>query len=190
MEIFDAFLKFSHILAVVFMAAPLYSLILVNERALYSPQMVYQVDRYMETLIGKNAVRCFVFQLTALVTGALLVWRMGWSWNTVLVLKLILLFSLMALLSFVHLGVQPRIEQLLAQVKNDPVAEKIVSRIKPLRLLRKRLAATCLFLMVATVLLGLQVYDSFPLVVNLAFLILVGFFCIRAFNKPLRLGWW
>ena len=57
MEIFDAFLKFSHILTVVFMAAPLYSLVIVNERALYSQQMVYQVDRYMETLIGKNAVR-------------------------------------------------------------------------------------------------------------------------------------
>ena len=50
-------LKFVHILGVVFMSAPLYSLILVNERALLGPSMVYGVDRYMENLIKKTP-RC------------------------------------------------------------------------------------------------------------------------------------
>src|SRR3990167_8490752 len=109
MEGLYAVLKFLHILTVVFMAAPLYSLIIVNERALFSPHMVYAVDRYMETMIGKNALRCYVFQLTALLTGLWLMWTLGWSWNTVLVLKLLLLFALMALLSIVHFGIQPRI---------------------------------------------------------------------------------
>ena len=190
MESLYAFLKFLHILTVVFMAAPLYSLIIVNERALFSPQMVYQVDRYMETMIGKNALRCYVFQLTALVSGLLLVWKLGWSWNPVLVLKLLLLFVLMALLSVVHLCLQPRIEKLFNQVKGDPVPQEIAARIRPLRLLRKRLAATCLFLMITTVLLGLQVFSRFPLPANLLMLVLAGLFSARAFRKPLRLGWW
>src|SRR3989338_11157981 len=99
METFYSLVKFMHILTVIFMAAPLYSLIIVNERALFSKEMVYAVDRYMETIIGKNAIRCFIFQFTALVTGLWLLWHLGWAWNTVLVLKLILLFVLMILLS-------------------------------------------------------------------------------------------
>ena len=190
MESAYAFVKFLHILAVVFMAAPLYSLIIVNERALFSPQMVYQVDRYMETVIGKNALRCYVFQLTALLTGLWLVWRLGWNWNLILILKLLLLFVLMALLSVVHLRIQPRIEKLFKHVKGDPVPQEITAQIKPLRLLRKRLAATCLFLMIATVLLGLQVFSQFPLLANLLILALAGLFSTRAFTKPLRLGWW
>src|SRR3989338_10947089 len=189
MESVYAFLKFLHILTVVFMAAPLYSLIIVNERALFSPQMVYQVDRYMETMIGKNALRCYIFQLTALITCLLLVWKLGWSWNAVLIEKLLLLFVLMALLSVVHLRIQPRIERLFSQVTSDPVPQEIASQIKPLRFLRKRLAATCLFLMIATVLLGLQVFSPFPLLVNLLILALVGLFSVRAFQKPLTLGW-
>lgn len=190
MESVYAFLKFLHILTVVFMAAPLYSLIIVNERALFSPQMVYQVDRYMETMIGKNTLRCYIFQLTALISGVLLVWKLGWSWNAVLIAKLLLLFMLMALLSVVHLRIQPKIERLFSQVKDDPVPQEIAAQIKPLRLLRKRLAATCLFLMVTTVLLGLQVFGLFPVLVNLLILVLVGLFSVRAFQKPLRLGWW
>ena len=125
MESVYAFVKFLHVLTVIFMAAPLYSLIIVNERALFSPQMVYQVDRYMETMIGKNALRCYIFQLTALLTGLWLVWKLGWSWNPILVLKLLLLFALMALLSIVHWRIQPRIETLFNQVKGDPVPQEI-----------------------------------------------------------------
>ena len=96
----------------------------------------------------------------------------------------------MALLSIVHLRIQPRIEKLFNQVKGDPVPQELATKIKPLRLLRKRLAATCLFLMIATVLLGLQVFSRFPLLVNLLILALAGLFSARAFTKPLLLGWW
>lgn len=190
MESAYAFLKFLHILTVVFMAAPLYALVIVNERALFSPTMVYAVDRYMETIIGKNAIRCFVFQATALVTGVALVWRIGWGWNGVLLAKLLLLAALFALLSVVHFRIQPRIEQLLGQVKGDPVPQEIAAQVKRLRMFRKRLAATCLFLVITTVLLGLQVYSRFPLVANVGMLVLAGLFSWRAFKKPVRLGWW
>ena len=190
MESAYAFLRFLHILTVVFMTAPLYSLVVVNERALLGPTMVYAVDRYMETIIAKNALRCFVFQATALVTGVALVWRIGWGWNGALWAKLLLLLVLMLLLSVVHFRIQPRIERLLAQVKSDPVPPEIAAQIKPLRLFRKRLAATCLFLVITTVLLGLQVYGRFPLAANLAILLLAGLFALRAFKHPVRLGWW
>jgi len=187
---FYGILKFIHILTVVFMAAPLYSLIIVNERALFSSQMIYAVDRYMETIIAKNALRCFVFQATALVSGLVLMWRIGLGWNTVLVTKLLLLIVLMLLLSVVHFRIQPRIERLLGQVTSDPVPQEIASQIKPLRVFRKRLAATCLFFVITTVLLGLQVFSQFPLLANLLILALAGLFSTRAFTKPLRLGWW
>jgi len=190
MESLYFFFKFLHILTVVFMAAPLYSLIIVNERALFSPSMVYAVDRYMETMIGKNALRCYVFQLTALLTGLALVWRIGWGWNWVLWAKLFLLIGLTGLLSVVHFGIQPRIERLLGRVKGDPIPQEIAGQIKPLRMFRKRLATTCLFLVITTVLLGLQVFGPFPLWMNLLILGGAGLFSFRAFKKPLRLGWW
>src|SRR3989338_3513461 len=190
MESLGALLKFFHILTVVFMAAPLYSLIVVNERALFSPTMVYAVDRYMETIVAKNALRCFIFQATALVTGLALVWWIGWGWNWVLWAKLLLLIVLMLLLSVVHFRIQPRIERLLGQVTSDPVPPEIAARIKPLRVFRKRLAATCLFLVITTVLLGLQIYSPFPLAANLVILSLAGLFSVRAFKHPVRLGWW
>ena len=65
-------MKFLHVLTVVFMAAPLYNLIVVNERAKFGKAHI-QVDRYFESLIRGNATRCYVFQVTALVTGVLLV---------------------------------------------------------------------------------------------------------------------
>ena len=56
-------IKFLHILTVVFMAAPLYNLIVVNERLRFGKAPT-AVDRYFENLIKTNAVRCFVFQAT------------------------------------------------------------------------------------------------------------------------------
>src|SRR3990167_10013640 len=75
--------KFLHILTVVFMAAPLYNLIVVNERLRYG-KAPYAVDRYFENLIKTNAIRCFVFQLTAFVTGILLLPLGGLPLNALL----------------------------------------------------------------------------------------------------------
>src|SRR3970282_982769 len=92
MNLYDL-LKFLHILTVVFMAAPLYNLVVVNERVKFGKAHI-QVDRYFENLIRGNAARCHVFQATALVTGVLLV-GLGGSWitlvtNWVLLTKLII----------------------------------------------------------------------------------------------------
>ena len=188
--------KFLHILTVVFMAAPLYNLIVVNERARFG-RAPYQVDLYFESLIRGNSTRCYVFQLTALVTGLLLLPLGGISFGTlvanwVLLAKLILLFALMGLLSIVHFGLQPRIDTLLAQVKEEagtPIPQEVAGQIAPLRVRRKRLAGTCLFLVIATILLGLQVFARFNPIVTVILMGLAALFAWKVYRTPIPYGW-
>ena len=191
--IWEDLLKFVHILGVVFMSVPLYNLIVVNERALFGSEMVYSVDRYMENLIRKSATRCYVFQATVLVTGVVLVHlEMGLSslfTEWVLAAKTVLLLVLMGLLSYVHLGIQPEIETLLGQVQSDPIPDEIASGIRPLRVLRKRLAGICLFLVVTTVILGLQVLDTFHPFLTVGLIVLAALFAWRVYKSPVRFGW-
>lgn len=185
-------LKFLHILAVVFMAAPLYNLVVVNERVRFGKAHI-QVDRYFENLIRGNAARCYVFQATALVTGVLLVGLRG-SWfslvtNWVLLAKLIILLILSALLSVVTFSLQPRIDGLLAQVASESIPQDIAAQIGPIRLRRKRLAATCLFLVISTVLLGLQVSSPFGAPLTALLLLLAAVFSWRVYSTPIPYGW-
>ena len=190
--IFYDLLKFLHILTVVFMAAPLYNLVVVNERVKFGKAHI-QVDRYFENLIRGNAARCYVFQATALVTGVLLV-GLGGSWiplvtNWVLLAKLIILLILTGLLSVVTFSLQPRIDGLLAQVTGDAIPQEIAAQIGPVRLRRKRLAATCLFLVISTVLLGLQVSVPFGIPLNALLLLLAALFAWRVYRTPITYGW-
>ncbi len=185
-------LKFLHILTVVFMAAPLYNLVVVNERVKFGKAHV-QVDRYFENLIRGNAARCYVFQATALVTGVLLV-SVGGSLaslitNWVLLAKLIILLVLTGLLSVVTFSLQPRIDALLAQVTGDAIPQEIAAQLGPIRLRRKRLAATCLFLVISTVLLGLQVSAPFGAPLNALLLLLAAVFAWRVYSTPIAYGW-
>src|SRR3990172_1831606 len=191
MNLYDL-LKFLHILTVVFMAAPLYNLVVVNERVKFGKAHI-QVDRYFENLIRGNAARCYVFQATALVTGVLLV-GLGGSWitlatNWVLLAKLIILLILTGLLSVVTFSLQPRIDGLLAQVTGDAIPQEIAAQIGPVRLRRKRLAATCLFMVISTVLLGLQVSAPFGAPLNALLLLLAAVFAWRVYSTPIPFGW-
>ena len=73
MEAFYNVLIFIHVMGFVFMSTPLFNLIVVNERALLGPSFNYYADRYMENIIRHGAVRCYVFQLTVLTSGVLLI---------------------------------------------------------------------------------------------------------------------
>ncbi len=188
-------LKFLHVLAFVFMAIPLFNLIVVNERALLGVPFEYRADRYMENIIRHGAARCFVFQGTVLATGLLMLatGSLGFAalWtNWVLLAKLLVLLTLMGLLSYVHLSLQPRIEAILATVGPDtaPPAD-IVSRLKPFRVLRKRLATVCLFLVITAIILGLQVFRPFGAGLTIALEALAALFAWRANRTLLRLGW-
>ncbi len=188
-------LKFLHVLGFVFMAIPLFNLIVVNERALLGTAFEYRTDRYMENIIRHGATRCFVFQGTVLVTGLLmlLTGSLGvaalWG-NWVLLVKLVLLLTLMALLSYVHLGLQPRIEAILAAVGPDaPPPPDMAGRLKPFRMLRKRLATVCLFLVITAIIFGLQVYRPFGAGLTAVLVALAALFAWRANRTLLRLGW-
>ena len=194
MQIVLQILRFVHILAVVFMAWPLYALIAVNERGRLGSPLGGWADQYMENMIKAQTMRCYIYQLTAAVTGLALVYFRGFDLsfvltNWVLAAKTILLLALMGLLSYVHLGLQPRIDALFAQAGTDAVPEDLGAQVGPLRSRRKRLAATCLFLVITTVLLGLQVYARFNPLLTLALVALIALFVWRAYRTPIRLGW-
>ena len=185
--------KFLHILTVVFMAAPLYNLIVVNERLRFG-KAPYAVDRYFENLIKTNAIRCFVFQITAFVTGILLIVLGGQPLSTlftngVLLAKFILLLILSVLLSYVHLGVQPRIEALLSQVQGNEIPPEILQKIVPWRVRRKKLAGFCLFFVITLVLLGLQVFVRFDPLTSALLLALAALFSWRVYKSPIPYGW-
>ncbi len=48
-----------HLIATLFMAAPLYALISVNERARFTVPPNYNTDRYLENLIKRQPIRCY-----------------------------------------------------------------------------------------------------------------------------------
>jgi len=192
MSAYDA-VKFLHILTVVFMAAPLYNLIVVNERLRFG-KAPYAVDRYFENLIKSSAARCFVFQTTALVTGILLIPLSGQPLsalftNKILLAKLVLLLVLSLLLSYVHFRIQPRIEAVLAQVQGEEIPSALVAQLLPWRSRRKKLAGFCLFFVITLVLLGLQVFVRFhPLLTGLLIL-LAGAFSWRVYKSNIPYGW-
>lgn len=191
MALYDL-LKFAHVLAVVFMAIPLFNLIVVNERVSFGTAHV-QVDRYFENIIRGGAKRCYVFQLTALVTGLWLAGLMA-PWdavfaNPVLLAKLGLLAILTILLSVVHFSLQPRIDAILREVEGDSIPPSAASRIGPLRLQRKRLAAICLFLVVVTILLGMQVGLRFPEWLTATLIAVAALFAWRVYKSRVLYGW-
>ncbi|MBI4595396.1 MAG: hypothetical protein HY730_03350 [Candidatus Tectomicrobia bacterium] len=186
-------IKFVHLLSVIFMSVPLYNLVVVHERRRLG-KSPFLVDRYFENIIKGAAIRCYVYQFSALVTGLLLIPLSGLTWsdlltNPILLLKLLLLLSLTALLSVVHFKLQPAIEALLAQVQGDEMPEAIFKQIAPIRLKRTRLATFCLFLVITLVVLGLQVVSRFGLLATVILLILGALFSWRVYKSPVRFGW-
>lgn len=147
----------------------------------------------VSSLDTKNSTRCYIFQVTALVTGLLLM-GLGSSFmslftNWVLSVKLLLLLALMSLLSVVHFSIQPQIDRLLGQATGDTIAPPLAAQIAPLRLRRKRLASVCLFLVMTTVVLGLQVYSRFAAMTTILLLALAAVFTWRVYRTRIRYGW-
>jgi hypothetical protein len=61
--------------------------------------------------------------------------------------------------------------------------------LKPYRFRRKRLATFCLFIVISTIILGLQVYSTFTPALNLVWIGLAALFSLRANKTLLRFGW-
>ena len=192
--LYDA-LRFIHVLSFVFMAFPLFNLIVVNERALMGSGFVFSIDRYMENIIKRGAGRCYVFQTTVFVSGILLLllgplgisalWQ---SW--VILIKTLLLFSLMGLLSYVHFKLQPQIEARIAKINPDePPPADFAAQLKPYRVRRKKLATFCLFVVITIIILGMQVYGTFHPLLTIGLITFAALFAWRASKTLIRFGW-
>ena len=188
-------LKLWHIIGFVFMSIPLFNLIVVNERTLMGAPFNFGTDNYMENIIRHGAKRCYVFQLSVFISGVLLLvyGHMGiqaiWT-NYILLTKTILLFTLMALLSFVHFSLQPKIDSCFKDITPETIVpDNFLSTVKPYRVLRKRLATVCLFLVLTTIILGMQVYIPFSLTLNTILIVLAGLFAWRVNRTLILFGW-
>ena len=189
------FLLFVHLMSTLAMAAPLYMLVVVNERARFGAPLGHFTDRYLENIIRNNAVRCFVFQGTMLASGLGLVYVTGRSWSSLvtepaLVVKWVALVLLVGLLSYIHFSVQPRIESLVNQLKTEgPAPQGLGPQIAPLRLRRKRLSAFCFFLVVTALIMGLRATFDYNLYLALLFVVVGALYAWRAYRRPVPLGW-
>jgi hypothetical protein len=173
----------------------LFNLIVVNERAMLGTPFNYYADRYMENIIKHGANRCFVFQATVGITGLLLLilGPLGiealWT-NWIILVKTILLIVLISMLSHVHFNLQPKIESFLSNLGPDSaIPDDLVSQLKPFRIKRKRMATFCLFLVITTIILGLQTYVSFTPLLTVVLIALAGLFALKASKTLLRFGW-
>ena len=180
-----------HLIAMLFMAAPLYMLIIVNERARFAVPPGYNTDRYMENIIKRQPIRCYAYMAVILVTGILLTWARGWIWTDwALIAKLVTFAVLAGLLSYVHFNIQPRIESVLAGCNPG---EEVSVKDKPIllawRTRRKRLAATCLFLVLTALIMGVRVTWGFAPWLVVVFLVIAALFAWRAYRRPVTWGW-
>lgn len=195
MDVLYNIMKFVHVLGFVFMSTPLFNLIVVNERALLGSPFNYQADRYMENIIKRGAGRCYMFQLTVLTSGILLllfgslgITALWTSW--IVLIKTLILFFLMGLLSFVHFKLQPKIESFMDEIGPDvAIPDGFAAKLKPFRVKRKQLATFCLFLVITSIILGLQVYNTFHPALTIGLIALAALFSWKANKTVIRFGW-
>jgi hypothetical protein len=186
-------LRVIHVVNAVLMAWPFYALMVVNQRIRLGPPLGDRADTYMENIIKNRTIPCFIFQVTALISGLALMWRRGLGLddlvtNSALGLKFVLLVIIGALLSYVHFNLQPKIDRLFAQAAN-PIPADIASRIGALRLRRKRLASICTFVVLTSTMLGMQVWASFPLWLSVLLVAAIAVFTWRAYTSVVQYGW-
>lgn len=188
-----SFLRVVHIITAILMAWPFYALVVVNQRVKLGPPLGDRADTYMENIVKNRTIPCFVFQATVLVSGLALIVLRGqrlvlFVTNPVLGLKFVLLLLIAGLLSFVHWSLQPRIDALFAEAGN-PISTDLASQIGALRARRKRLASICLFVVLTSAMLGMQVWVPFPLWLSTLLVIAIGLFTWRAYQSEIPYGW-
>jgi len=180
-----------HLVAMLFMAAPLYALLAVGERGRFTVAPNYNTDRYLENILKSQPVRCFAYLAVILVTGILLTWYKGWIWTDwALISKLVAFAVLVSLLSYVHFTIQPHIESILTGWKpgEEVPAEKRATFLA-WRGRRKRLAGICLFLVLTSLIMGVRVTWGYAPWLVAVFMVAAALFAWRVYRSPLRFGW-
>lgn len=183
-----------HVLAAVLMAAPLYMLILINERAALGRAVDTDTDRFVENIIRRQPIRCYAFLAVILVSG---LWLLGLIpggrellRHPVIVAKLVLFFVLVTLLTYLHNVLQPQVEALLARVAREPeAAGEVEAPLWALRRRRKVLVAVSLFLVLTMVILGVALALSFSNTLLAVMIALAALFAWRAYRSTVPFGW-
>lgn len=193
MEYLIAVLRVIHIVNAILMAWPFYVLVIANHRARLGPPLGDRADIYMESIIQNRAIPCFIFQSTALVSGLALILLRGMGLgalisNPALGLKFLLLLLITAQLTYVHTRLHPQLDALFAQA-GLPVPEDIATRITALRVRRKRLASICLFCVLTVAMLGVQVWQPFPVWLTVVLVLAIALFTWRSYRRAPAFGW-
>ncbi len=180
-----------HLIAMLFMAAPLYALLAVNERGRFAVPLNYNTDRYLENILKNQPLRCYAYLAVILVTGILLTWYKGWIWTDwALIAKLVAVALLAGLLSYIHFGIQPHIESIL---EGCNPGEEVPPEKKQLFLAwrgkRKRLAGICLFLVLTALIMGVRVTWGYAPWLAVVFVVAAALFAWRVYRTPVRFGW-
>ena len=180
-----------HLVAMMFMAAPLYALISVNERARFTVPPNYNTDRYLENMIKHQPIRCYAYLAALFVTGFLLTWARGWIWaDWTLIAKIVVSALLAGLLSYVHFKIQPHIESILDKLKpGEEVSAEDRVTLVVWRSRRKRLAGICLFLVLTALIMGVRLTWGFAPWLAVVFMVVAALFAWRVYRTPIRLGW-
>jgi len=178
-----------HIMSAVFMAAPLYMLIVVNERTQFGKPIDPKMDGYSESIITHQPRRCYIYLGALFVTGIALFLITGQGLgplvrNWMVATKIVLALVLLGLLTYVHTVIQPLINALVARSETEDVG----AQLWPLRRRRKRLSAICLFLVVTIVLLGVRLVVPYSVPLLIVFVVLAALLAWRAFGAPVPWG--
>jgi hypothetical protein len=190
-----AVLRVVHLVAALLMAAPLYSLIVVNERGRFAVPLGHNTDRFLENILKNQPRRCYVYLATIAIAGLLILdpWTAGYAGRLTdwpILAKIGVLVLLTGLLSYVHLGLQPRIEALLADVTpNTLVPEDRRPALVRLRMRRKRTAGVCLFLVVTAFIMGVRAFMEYSPWIALVLMALAALFAWRVYRRPIPWGW-
>ncbi len=190
LEVYIVVLLF-HLIAMLFMAAPLYALLAVGERGRFTVPPNYNTDRYLENILKSQPIRCYGYLAVILITGVLLTWYKGWMWTDwALIVKLVAFAALVSLLSYVHFTIQPHIESILTGWKpgEEVPADKKATFLK-WRGRRKRLAGVCLFLVLISLIMGLRVTWGYAPWLAAVFTVAAALFAWRVYRTPARFGW-
>lgn len=182
-----------HVASALFMAAPLYMLIIVNERARLGATLGLPHDAYLENIIRSQPVRCYAYLAVLAASGiALAVSTAGIEGLLVpgVLVKLASTATLFVILSYVHLGLQPRIDAQLATLSpGSPPLDEAKRVVPALRLRRKRLAATCLFLVLVAATFGVRLLVSLSPIATAVVLVAALGLAWRAYRTGVRYGY-
>lgn len=186
-------LVIAHVASALFMAAPLYMLIIVNERGRLGAPLGLPHDAYMENIVRTQPIRCYAYIAVLAATG---VWLAvspagpgGLLVPSVLV-KLAVTAVLFGILTYVHFGLQPRIDaQLGTLAPGAPPSDEVKRVVPALRLRRKRLSATCLFLVLIAAIFGVRLLVALSPLATAVVLAAALALAWRAYRTGVRFGY-